>query len=159
MNKRMKTFLIVAGAVVIVAGLCTVSRWWGLSGSVSDWFVHVEADTLVRRSDHIVIARYMDEEIHVIPDTSTAGATSPTSLDVYTTELTPLLKSLKLCAMASTLPDASPWPVGSSWTTPHAETQGWIDRTEMAIAEFLSVDPEQRRAFALELLPVHLSEQ
>ena len=40
-----------------------------------------------------------------------------------------------------------------------AEAQDWIDRTEMAIAEFLSVDPEQRRAFALELLPVHLSEQ
>ena len=40
-----------------------------------------------------------------------------------------------------------------------AETQGWIDRTEMAIAEFLSVDPGRRRAFALELLPVHLSEQ
>ena len=40
-----------------------------------------------------------------------------------------------------------------------AETQGWIQRVEVAIAEFLSVDPEQRRAFALELLPVHLSEQ
>ena len=79
----MKAFLIVAGAVVIVAGLCTVSGWWGLSGSVKDWFVHVEAETLVRYSDHIVIARYMDEEIHAIPDTSTAGATSPVSLDVY----------------------------------------------------------------------------
>ena len=32
-------------------------------------------------------------------------------------------------------------------------------RLDLAIAEFLSVDPKQRRAFALELLPVHLSEQ
>ena len=40
-----------------------------------------------------------------------------------------------------------------------AEAQDWIQRVEVAIAEFLSVDPEQRRAFALELLPVHLSEQ
>ena len=79
----MKAFFIVAGVVVIVAGVCTVSRWWGLSGSVSDWWVSVEAETLVRNSDHIVIARYMDEEIHAIPDTSTAGATLPTSLVVY----------------------------------------------------------------------------
>ena len=79
----MKAIFIVGGAVVIVAGLCTVPGWFGLSGSVSDWFVHVEAETLVRNSDHIVIARYMDEEIHAIPDTPTAGAISPTSLDVY----------------------------------------------------------------------------
>ena len=68
----------------IVAGLCTVPRWLGLSGSHSDWFVHVEAETLVRFSDHIVIARYVDETIYELPDTSTAGETSPSfSVDVY----------------------------------------------------------------------------
>ena len=40
-----------------------------------------------------------------------------------------------------------------------AEAQDWIQRAEAAITEFFSVDPKQRRAFALELLPVHLSEQ
>ena len=83
MSNRIKVFLIVAGVVVIVAGVGAVARWWSLSGSVSDWWVSVEADTLVRFSDHIVIARYMDEEIHPIPDTSTAGATLPASLVVY----------------------------------------------------------------------------
>ena len=34
------------------------------------------------------------------------------------TELTPLLKQLRLGQMATTLPSASPWPVVSSWTTP-----------------------------------------
>ena len=38
-----------------------------------------------------------------------------------------------------------------------AEAQDWIQRAEAAITEFFSVDPKQRRAFALELLPVHLS--
>ena len=32
-----------------------------------------------------------------------------------------LLKSLKLGALASTLPERIPWPVGSSWTTPFLE--------------------------------------
>ena len=40
-----------------------------------------------------------------------------------------------------------------------AEAQDWIQRVEVAIAEFLSVEPGRRRAFALELLLVHLSEQ
>ena len=35
-----------------------------------------------------------------------------------------------------------------------AEAQDWIQRVEVAIAEFLSVEPGRRRAFALELLPV-----
>ena len=47
LNNKVKAFLVIAVAVVVVAGLFTVSRWWGLSGSVSDWFVIVEAETLV----------------------------------------------------------------------------------------------------------------
>ena len=37
-----------------------------------------------------------------------------------TTELTPLLKSLKLGALRPPCPSVSPWPEGSSWTTPHS---------------------------------------
>ena len=40
-----------------------------------------------------------------------------------------------------------------------AEAQDWIEQSEIAIAEFLSVEPKQRRAFALELLPVQPSEK
>ena len=36
---------------------------------------------------------------------------------------------------------------------------GWIDRAEMVIAEFLSIEPEQRRAFAIQLLLVEPSEK
>ena len=45
----------------------------------------------------------------------------------------------------------------ATFTTDQA--RDWVDRAETAIAEFLAVEPEQRRVFALELLPVRLSEQ
>ena len=32
------------------------------------------------------------------------------------------------------------------------QARDWIDRAEMAISEFLSIEPEQRRAFAVQLL-------
>ena len=84
LNNKVKAFLVIAVAVVVVAGLFTVSRWWGLSGSVSDWFVIVEAETLVRSSEHIVIGRYVDETIYEVPNPSTAHVESPTfSVDVY----------------------------------------------------------------------------
>lgn len=84
MGRRMKAFLIVAVAVVIVASLGTVARWAGLSGRHADWFVSVEAEALVRFSDHIVIARYLDQTVYELPDTLTAGETSrPSSVDVY----------------------------------------------------------------------------
>ncbi len=40
----------------------------------------------------------------------------------------------------------------TAFTTDQA--RDWVDRAETAIAEFLTIEPEQRRAFALELLPV-----
>ena len=45
----------------------------------------------------------------------------------------------------------------TAFTTDQA--RDWVDRAETAIAEFLSVEPKQRRAFALELLPVQPSEK
>ena len=39
------------------------------------------------------------------------------------------------------------------------EAQDWIQRAQAAIAEFLSVEPEQRTAFAVQLLLVRPSEQ
>ena len=39
------------------------------------------------------------------------------------------------------------------------QARDWVDRGETAIAEFLTVAPEQRRDFALELLPVQPAEQ
>ena len=40
-----------------------------------------------------------------------------------------------------------------------AEARDWIGRAEMAIAEFRSVEPGQRRAFAVQLLAVQPSEK
>ena len=45
----------------------------------------------------------------------------------------------------------------TAFTTDQA--RDWVDRAETAIAEFLTVESEQRRAFALELLPVQPSEK
>ena len=45
----------------------------------------------------------------------------------------------------------------TAFTTDQA--RDWVDRAETAIAEFLTVESEQRRAFALELLPVQHSEK
>ena len=82
-NKLIALF-IVAAMVVIVAGLCVGSEWTGLRGSVSDWFVSVEAASLVQFSERIVIARYVDETVHEIPNSPTAYPKSPTSfVDVY----------------------------------------------------------------------------
>lgn len=84
MGNRMKAFLIVAVAVATMAGVGMVIRWAGMSGSHSDWFVPVEAESLVRFSDHIVIARYLDETVHELPDTSPASEPPPPpSVDVY----------------------------------------------------------------------------
>ena len=84
MNNKTKAFLIIAAAAVIVAGLFVVPQWLRLYGNTEDWLVHVEGATLVRYSEHIVIARYLDEAIHDVPNTPTAHAESPTSfVDVY----------------------------------------------------------------------------
>ena len=45
----------------------------------------------------------------------------------------------------------------ATFTTDQA--RDWVGRVETAIAEFLSVEPKQRRAFALELLPVQPAEK
>ena len=39
-----------------------------------------------------------------------------------------------------------------------AEARDWIGRAEMAIAEFLSIEPGQRKVFAVQLLAVQPSE-
>lgn len=84
MRNKLIAVFIVAALVVIVAGLCVGSEWMGLRGSVSDWFVHVEPASLVQFSERIVIARYLDETIHEIPNSPTAYSDSPTSfVDVY----------------------------------------------------------------------------
>ena len=56
---------------------------FGLAVTHKDWFVHVAADTLVEYSEHIVVARYQDEALREIPNSS-SYPDSPTSFtDVY----------------------------------------------------------------------------
>ena len=45
----------------------------------------------------------------------------------------------------------------ATFTTDQA--QDWVGRAEMAISEFLSIEPEQRRAFAIQLLLVQPLEE
>ena len=42
----------------------------GLGGTHKDWFVHVTPENLVEYSQHIVLARYVDEAIYEIPSPS-----------------------------------------------------------------------------------------
>ena len=42
----------------------------GLGGTHKDWIVHVTAENLVELSQHIVLARYVDEAIYEIPSPS-----------------------------------------------------------------------------------------
>ena len=67
----------------VVIGVLVNPEWVGLAGTHKDWFVHVAADSLVEYSEHIVVARYQDEAVREIPNSS-PYPDSPTSFtDVY----------------------------------------------------------------------------
>ena len=55
----------------------------GLGGEHKDWFVHVTAENLVEYSQQIVLARYVDEAVHEIPDPSRDPAVVQSHIDVY----------------------------------------------------------------------------
>ena len=76
--------VIVAALVAFVPGLLALSNCMVLRGEVIDWFVPVDAESLVHFSDRIVIARYIDETVHETPDSPTAHADSRISVvDVF----------------------------------------------------------------------------
>ena len=73
----------VLAVLAVIIGVLVSPGLFGLAGSHKDWFVHVAADTLVEYSEHIVVARYQDEAVHEIPNSS-LYPNSPTSFtDVY----------------------------------------------------------------------------
>ena len=55
----------------------------GLGGTHKDWFVHVTPENLVEYSLHIVLARYVDEAIHEIPNPSQGYDVVQSHTDVY----------------------------------------------------------------------------
>ena len=85
-RRKIRSGLITLGILMALGGLIGVlvnPEWVGLAGTHKDWFVHVAADTLVEYSEHIVVARYQDEAVREIPNSS-PYPDSPTSFtDVY----------------------------------------------------------------------------
>ena len=64
----------------ILAGFVIVPRMmWG-GGSSASWLVHVEAETLVARSDRVMVARYMDDRTETISDGSAPDGVSKGSV-------------------------------------------------------------------------------
>ena len=63
------------GAVVVaslVFGILVAPNFILSGGSEDDWADFTNADTLVNDSDRIIIARYLDESLHVKPENSAA---------------------------------------------------------------------------------------
>lgn len=62
MRNKLIALLGMAAILGILAGLMVIPRMmWG-GGSVASWLIHVEAGTLVERSDRILIANYADDQ-------------------------------------------------------------------------------------------------
>ena len=85
-RRQIRSILITACIFAVLAaaiGVLVSPGLLGLAGSHKDWLVHVAPDTLVQSSQHIVVARYEEEAVHEVPNTS-LYPNSPTSFtDVY----------------------------------------------------------------------------
>ena len=73
----------VLAVLAVVIGILVNPELIGLAGSSKDWFVHVAAETLVEYSEHIVVARYQDEAVHEIPNSSLYPDAPTSFTDVY----------------------------------------------------------------------------
>ena len=62
-----------------VAGMCWALEPLGFRGIHKDWLVQTEAATLVQFSDHILIARFLDETTYETPNSPYSHPNSPTS--------------------------------------------------------------------------------
>ena len=85
-RRKVQSGPITLGIIMALGGLIGVlvnPEWVGFAGTHEDWFVHVAAAALVEYSEHIVVARYQDEAVREIPNSS-PYPDSPTSFtDVY----------------------------------------------------------------------------
>ena len=75
------SFVIAVLAVVI--GILVDPGLFQRAISHKDWFVHVASETLVEYSEHIVVARYQDEAVHEIPNSSLYPDAPTSFTDVY----------------------------------------------------------------------------
>lgn len=69
--------IIVTALVAAFPTFCMVAQSVGLIGVERDWFFAVNAASLVRNSDRIVIARYLDESIYETPNSPQSHRSSP----------------------------------------------------------------------------------
>ena len=83
-RRRVRSGVIVA-CILAAIGAATWFVVAGLGGTHihKDWFVYVTAEDLVEHSEVIVLARYIDEALHEIPDPSRDPTIVQSHRDVY----------------------------------------------------------------------------
>ena len=73
----------VLAVLAVVIGILVSPELFGGAVTHKDWIVHVAADTLVEYSEHIVVARYQDEAVREIPNSSPYPDSATSFTDVY----------------------------------------------------------------------------
>ena len=73
----------VLAALAFVIAMAISPGTVGLGGTHKDWFVHVTAENLVAYSEQIVLARYVEEAVYEIPNTSLDYGAVQSHADVY----------------------------------------------------------------------------
>ncbi len=104
----------------------------GLGGTHKDWFVHVTAENLVEYSEQIVLARYVDEAVHEIPNPRRDPAVVQSHTDVY--RRFEVVESLK----GDFEPDDDVyvgWSAGYSRVDPLTELRQFIPRVVTPLAQ------------------------
>ncbi len=78
------SILVVAALVAFVPTILALSNCLGLRGEIRDWFVPVDAESLVRFSDRIVVVRFLGETLHGTPNSTRTHAEARVAfVDVY----------------------------------------------------------------------------
>lgn len=75
-------FCVLAALALVIAMVISPGAV-GVSGTHKDWFVYVTSEDLVEHSEHIVLARYLDEAIYEIPNPSQDYDVVQSHTDVY----------------------------------------------------------------------------
>ena len=85
-RRKIRSGLITLGALMALGGLIAILVILGMigrGGTHNDWFVHVAPDTLVEYSQHIVVARCVEETVHEIPNSASDPPAVKSFTDVF----------------------------------------------------------------------------
>ncbi len=75
-------FCVLAALALVIAMVISPGAV-GVGGTHKDWFVYVTPEDMVEHSEHIVLARYLDEAIYEIPNPSQDYDVVQSNTDVY----------------------------------------------------------------------------